>query len=51
VLATPIECRKLHGVNPNAYLTEVPPRLVKGHLARRLGEPTPWACKAAHRSL
>ena len=51
VLATLIECCKLHGVNPNAYLTDVLTRLVNGHLASRLGELTPWAWKAAHRSL
>lgn len=51
VLATLIECCKLHGVNPNAYLTDVLTRLVNGHLASRLGELTPWAWKAAQRSL
>jgi transposase len=47
VLATLIECCKLHGVNPNAYLADVLTRLVGGHLERRLGELTPWAWKAA----
>jgi transposase len=47
VLATLIECCKLHGVNPNAYLTDVLARLVGGHLESRLGELSPWAWKAA----
>ncbi|MFO1036180.1 MAG: IS66 family transposase [Geminicoccaceae bacterium] len=48
VLATLIECCKLHGVNPNAYLTDVLTRLVNGHLESRLGELTPWAWQAAN---
>jgi transposase len=48
VLATLIECCKLHAVNPIAYLTEVLTRLVNGHLEGRLGELTPWAWKAAN---
>ena len=48
VLATLIECCKLHGVNPNTYLTDVLTRLVNGHLASRLGELTPWAWQAAN---
>jgi transposase len=48
VLATLIECCKMHGVNPNAYLTDVLTRLVNGHLESRLNELTPWAWKAAN---
>ena len=47
VLATLIECCKLHGVNPTAYLTDVLTRLVNGHLESRLGELTPWRWQAA----
>ena len=53
VLSTLIECCKLHGVNPTAYLADVLTRLVNGHLESRLGELTPWAWNAAnaqHRS-
>ena len=48
VLATLIECCKLHGVNPHTYLTDVLTRLVNGHLASRLGDLTPWAWQAAN---
>ena len=48
VLATLIECCKLHGVNPHTYLTDVLTRLVNGHLASRIGELTPWAWQAAN---
>ena len=48
MLATLIECCKLHGVNPHTYLTDVLTRLVNGHLASRLGELTPWAWQAAN---
>jgi transposase len=47
VLATLIECCKLHDVNPNSYLTDVLTRLVNGHLDGRLDELTPWAWKPA----
>jgi transposase len=47
VLATLIECCKLHGVNPNRYLTDVLTRLVNGHLERRVSELAPWAWQAA----
>jgi transposase len=50
VLATLIECCKLHGVNPSIYLADVLTRLVNGHLESRLGELTPWAWEAANRS-
>jgi transposase len=48
VLATLIECCKLHDVNPSAYLTDVLSRLVNGHLESRIGELAPWAWKAAN---
>jgi transposase len=48
VLATLIECCKLHHVNPTTYLTDVLTRLVNGHLESRLGELTPWAWKGAN---
>jgi transposase len=48
VLATLVENCKLHGVNPNVYLTDVLTRLVNGHLQSRLAELTPWAWKAAN---
>jgi transposase len=47
ILATLIECCKLQGVEPGAYLTDVLTRLVNGHLQSRLAELTPWAWKAA----
>lgn len=46
ILATLIECCKLSGVNPEAYLADVLTRLVGGHLQSRLAELTPWAWKA-----
>ena len=46
-VATLIECCKLHGVNPAAYLEDVLTRLVVGHLNSRLDELTPWVWKAA----
>lgn len=48
ILASLIECCKLSGANPDAYLTDVLTRLVNGHLQSRLGELTPWAWKAAN---
>ena len=48
VLATLIECCKLHGVNRHTYLTDVLTRLVNGHLASRLGDLAPWAWQAAN---
>jgi transposase len=48
ILASLIECCKLSGANPDAYLTDVLTRLVGGHLQSRLGELTPWAWKAAN---
>lgn len=48
ILASLIECCKLAGANPDAYLTDVLTRLVDGHLQSRLAELTPWAWKAAN---
>ncbi len=50
IIATLIECCKLQGVEPHAYLTDVLTRLVNGHLQSRLAELTPWAWKAANAS-
>lgn len=47
ILATLIECCKLHGVNPATYLEDVLTRLVGGHLNSRLDDLTPWNWKAA----
>lgn len=47
ILATLIECCKLHDVNPAAYLEDVLTRLVNGHLNSRLDDLTPWNWKAA----
>lgn len=47
ILAILIECCKLHGANPAAYLEDVLTKLVAGHLNSRLEELTPWAWKAA----
>lgn len=47
ILATLIECCKLHAVNPAAYLEDVLTRLVNGHLNSRLDDLTPWSWKAA----
>ncbi len=41
ILATLIECCKLHGANPAIYLEDVLTRLVGGHLNSRLDELTP----------
>jgi hypothetical protein len=48
ILATLIECCKLHGVEPNAYLTDIATRLVNGHPQSHLAELTPWSWKAAN---
>ncbi|MGZ8901513.1 MAG: transposase domain-containing protein, partial [Limisphaerales bacterium] len=46
VLATLIETRKLHGVNPEAYLANVLEKLVDNWPNRRIAELTPWAWAA-----
>ena len=48
VLATLVECCKLHSVNPSVYLTDVLSRLVNGHLESRLGELAPWTWATAN---
>jgi len=51
VLASLIETCKLHGVNPEAWLTDVLTRLVNGWPNRRLAELTPWTWKAAQNTV
>jgi transposase len=48
VIATLIECCKLHGVNPNTYLADVLTKLVNLWPNSRLAELTPWAWKPAN---
>ena len=48
MLASLIETCKLHGVNPEAYLTDVLTRLVNNWPNSRLAELTPWGWAAAH---
>ncbi len=43
MLASLIETRKLHGINPHAYLTDVLTKLVNNWPNRRLSELLPWA--------
>jgi transposase len=43
MLASLIETCKLHGVNPEAYVTDVLTKLVNSWPNRRLGELLPWA--------
>jgi transposase len=47
MLASLIETCKLHGVNPEAYLTDVLTRLVNGWPNSRLADLLPWAWAAA----
>jgi hypothetical protein len=47
LIASLIETCKLHGVNPETYLTDVLTRLVEGWPNARLAELTPWAWAAA----
>src|SRR5487761_1823061 len=47
MLASLIETCKLHGVNPEAYLSDVLTRLVNGWPNRRLADLLPWAWAAA----
>ncbi len=46
ILAMLIECCKLNGVSPVAYLEDVVTRLVAGHLNSRIDELPPWNWKA-----
>jgi transposase len=48
MLASLIETCKLHGVNPQAYLTDVLTKLVNNWPHRRLADLTPWGWAAAH---
>jgi transposase len=48
MLASLIETCKLHGVNPQAYLTDVLTKLVNNWPNSRLAELTPWGWTAAH---
>ena len=48
MLASLIETCKLHGVNPEAYLTDVLTKLVYNWPNSRLAELTPWGWAAAH---
>jgi transposase len=43
ILATLIECCKLHYVNPQAYLEDILTRLVNGHPQSQIDQLTPWA--------
>jgi transposase len=47
MLASRIETCKLHGINPEAYFTDILTRLVNNWPNRRLAELLPWAYKAA----
>ena len=47
ILASLIETCKLHGVNPEAYFTDVLTKLVNNWPNRRLAELLPWAWTAA----
>lgn len=49
MLASVIETYKLHGVNPEAYLTDVLTKLVNNWPNSQLAELTPWAWAAQHR--
>jgi transposase len=48
MLASLIETCKLHSINPEAYLTDVLTKLVKGWPNKRIAELTPWSWAAAH---
>jgi transposase len=47
VLATLIECCKLHAVNPQAYLEDILTRLVAGHPQSEIDQLTPWLWRPA----
>lgn len=42
IIATLIECCKLGGINPHAWLTETLTKLAGGHPANQVGELMPW---------
>jgi transposase len=48
MLASLIESCKLHGINPEAYLTDVLTKLVNNWPNSRLAELTPWGWSTAH---
>ena len=48
MLASLIETCKLHGINPEAHLTDLLTKLVNGWPNSRLAELTPWAWAADH---
>ena len=48
MLASLIESCKLHGVNPEAYLTDVLTKLVNNWPNSRRTELTPWGWSTAH---
>ena len=48
MLASLIETCKLHGVNPEASLTDVLTRLVNGWPNKRISELMPWSWVAEH---
>jgi hypothetical protein len=43
IIASLIETCKLNGVDPQAYLSEVLGKIVRGHLASKIDELLPWA--------
>ena len=43
MIATLIECCKLNGVNPHAWLSVTLSKLAAGHSANQLTELMPWA--------
>jgi transposase len=47
ILATLVECCKLHAVNPQAYLEDVLTRLVAGHPQSQIDQLTPWRWQPA----
>jgi hypothetical protein len=49
MLASLIETRKLHDINPEAYLADVLTKLVNNWPNNRVAELTPWAWAADHR--
>jgi len=49
MLASLVETCKLHGVNPEAYVSDVLTKLVNNWPNSRLAELTPWAWAAQHR--
>jgi transposase len=49
MLASLVETCKLHGVNPEAYLSDVLTKLVNNWPNSRLAELAPWAWAAQHR--